>query len=305
MIYYIGDMHLGHKNVIEYDDRPFLSVDEMDKALIDNWNNKVKDEDHVYIIGDFIYRSGYVASYYLKQLKGHKHLISGNHDLKTIEDAEAMTYFESVGKLGYIQDEGRDVVMCHYPMAEWNGCRREKKPSYHVYSHIHNRYNEVSKFMQGRENALNAGCMINNYEPCTLDELEVNNNKWQSDCIDKIEKGIEGTYLPTYIPEIDGWGVETANGVEIGDLSYVIDQFCWNSVQYMFFDKHHKTHPNHVHGSFEGVIEALLESPSDFSIKGYEHLYSQQEQDVLRQIKETINKVKKYNRPITREEASN
>lgn len=48
MIYYIGDMHLGHKNVIEYDKRPFSSVDEMDNMLIMNWNNKVSDDDHVY-----------------------------------------------------------------------------------------------------------------------------------------------------------------------------------------------------------------------------------------------------------------
>lgn len=94
MIYYIGDMHLGHKKVIEYDKRPFSSVDEMDNMLIMNWNNKVSDDDHVYIIGDFVYRSGYEVSYYLKQLKGHKHLISGNHDLKTLEDEDAMSFLK-------------------------------------------------------------------------------------------------------------------------------------------------------------------------------------------------------------------
>lgn len=178
MIYYIGDMHFGHEKVIEYDKRAFSSVDEMDNVLIMNWNRKVSDEDHVYIIGDFAYRSEYDASHYLKQLNGHKHLISGNHDLKTIEDQEAMEYFESVCKLGYVNDAGRDVVMCHYPLAEWNGCRRNKNPSYHVYSHIHNRINDISEFMKSREYALNSGCMINGYTPCTLDELIVNNHKW-------------------------------------------------------------------------------------------------------------------------------
>ena len=179
MIYYIGDMHLGHKKVIEFDGRPFATVDEMDKALLDNWNNKVKTEDHVYVIGDFTYRSGFTADYYLKQLKGHKHLIVGNHDLCTLKNEKALSYFDTVEKLGYVNDNGRDVVMCHYPIAEWNGCRRKKNPSFHIYSHIHNRNGEISGFMHTRKNSLNAGCMINGYEPCTLEELEVNNLKFQ------------------------------------------------------------------------------------------------------------------------------
>ena len=54
VIYYIGDMHLGHKNVIEYDNRPFVTIEEMDATLINNWNCVVKEQDHVYIIGDFV-----------------------------------------------------------------------------------------------------------------------------------------------------------------------------------------------------------------------------------------------------------
>ena len=34
MNFYIADMHLGHKNVLKFDNRPFLSVSEMDKVLI-------------------------------------------------------------------------------------------------------------------------------------------------------------------------------------------------------------------------------------------------------------------------------
>lgn len=41
MNFYIADMHLGHKNVLKFDNRPFLSVSEMDKVLIENWNSRV------------------------------------------------------------------------------------------------------------------------------------------------------------------------------------------------------------------------------------------------------------------------
>lgn len=168
-------MHLGHKNVIEYDFRPYDTVEEMDAELIKNWNSVVTEDDDVYIIGDFIYHSSHVASYYLRQLKGRKHLIIGNHDLKTVEDEKACEYFDSIERLGYIRDGDADVVMCHYPIAEWNGKRRKKNKSYHVYAHIHNRKNPTYDYMKKQDRALNAGCMINGYVPVTLEQLKKNN----------------------------------------------------------------------------------------------------------------------------------
>ena len=53
MNFYIADMHFGHKNVIRYDNRPFDSIEEMDKAMITLWNETVGDDDVVYIIGYF------------------------------------------------------------------------------------------------------------------------------------------------------------------------------------------------------------------------------------------------------------
>ena len=81
MIYYTSDLHFGHANVIKFDERPFADVEEMDRVLIECWNKKVQDDDTVYIVGDICYRSRYTADWYLKQLKGHKILILGNHDI--------------------------------------------------------------------------------------------------------------------------------------------------------------------------------------------------------------------------------
>ena len=54
---YTSDLHFGHKNVIEFDHRPFNNVDEMDHFMIESWNSKVQPNDTVYILGDFSYRS--------------------------------------------------------------------------------------------------------------------------------------------------------------------------------------------------------------------------------------------------------
>lgn len=80
MNFYIADMHFGHKNVIRYDNRPFDSIEEMDKAMITLWNETVGDDDVVYILGDFSWYKEEKTAFILGCLKGHKVLIKGNHD---------------------------------------------------------------------------------------------------------------------------------------------------------------------------------------------------------------------------------
>ena len=47
-VFFTGDLHFGHENVIAFDDRPFKSVEEMDAELIKRWNAKVGKDDLVY-----------------------------------------------------------------------------------------------------------------------------------------------------------------------------------------------------------------------------------------------------------------
>ncbi len=54
---YTADLHFGHRNVINFDHRPFLDIDEMDIALIKLWNSRVSSDDQVYIVGDFAYKA--------------------------------------------------------------------------------------------------------------------------------------------------------------------------------------------------------------------------------------------------------
>ena len=47
----ISDTHFGDERILRYENRPFSSVEEMDKAIIENWNQVVGEEDTVFHLG--------------------------------------------------------------------------------------------------------------------------------------------------------------------------------------------------------------------------------------------------------------
>lgn len=174
---YISDLHFGHTNVIAFDKRPYKDRDEMDSDMIRRWNEKVADDDQVYILGDVCYHTKNTADWYLKQLKGHKHLIVGNHDGLLLENEKALKCLESVDKMRHVTDGENEICLCHYPLAEWN---KESYGSYHIYGHIHAKKDEVYMFMKTKPHALNAAACINNYAPASFDELIINNAAFQA-----------------------------------------------------------------------------------------------------------------------------
>ena len=178
MVLYTADLHFGHANVVRMDHRPFADVGEMNEYLIKRWNDRVQNNDDVYIVGDFWYKGAKLPQDILRRLKGRKHLIVGNHDGKLLKNSTAMSYFETVNDLLTITDGDKQVVLCHYPLAEWP---RYYRNAYHVYGHIHNNKNQAYYTMAKEDRALNAGCMLNNYTPASLQELIRNNKIFQEE----------------------------------------------------------------------------------------------------------------------------
>lgn len=79
--FFIADTHFGGDRILAYENRPFDNVQQMNEALIENWNKTVTDEDIVYHLGDFCNDGKYED--YLKQLNGHIRLVKGNHDIES------------------------------------------------------------------------------------------------------------------------------------------------------------------------------------------------------------------------------
>jgi calcineurin-like phosphoesterase family protein len=78
--WFISDTHFSHANIIGYTGRPFQSVDEMDKKLIENWNNLIEPQDMVFFLGDFGLGTTPFLAEICAKLHGNKICIRGNHD---------------------------------------------------------------------------------------------------------------------------------------------------------------------------------------------------------------------------------
>lgn len=176
MVYFTSDLHFGHENVLQW--RPvFSSVEEMDETLIRNWNDTVKEEDFIIILGDMFFQNQIPAEQYLQRLKGRKILVRGNHDaswLKHMDEETLWRYFEDVVDLYSMKRDGVKLQFCHYPMISWESSRRG---SLLICGHIHGRPDGYEYDMLRQvPNAFNAGVDINGFRPVALGALIQNND---------------------------------------------------------------------------------------------------------------------------------
>jgi calcineurin-like phosphoesterase family protein len=127
--WFIGDTHFDHRNIISYCNRPFATVADMNKAMIDNWNKVVRKDDKVIMNGDFALCGKERIIEIGQQLNGRKTLILGNHEgasLKTYYDAG----FEMVSKYPILVDEF--FIVSHMPQ------HMQENSSYvNVFAHVH------------------------------------------------------------------------------------------------------------------------------------------------------------------------
>ena len=125
MNYYISDLHFGHARLNEkIDCRGFESTEQMDEYMVAQWNSRVKDGDHVFILGDLSVSSqGEEVNRILHRLKGRKTLLIGNHDTYLQDPAFDKGLLEQAVPYLELQDGRYSLVLSHYPMDSipWTG----------------------------------------------------------------------------------------------------------------------------------------------------------------------------------------
>lgn len=194
MRYYISDCHFFHEGVnFRMDHRGFGSVEEMNEYMIQQWNGRVRQNDEVVILGDLSLGKADETNSILDKLHGKLFLVRGNHD-KWVDKPGANTgRFQWIKDYAEMHDDGRKVILCHYPIMCYNGqFRRDAAGNpkvFMLHGHIHNTqdiagveaYKEFvrnyARSSRGSEtpapapvNIINCFCVFSNYVPLTLDE---------------------------------------------------------------------------------------------------------------------------------------
>jgi len=179
--WFTADTHFGHTNVIKFCNRPFSSVEDMDDALINNWNSVVKSEDVVYHLGDFTLKNLKEFKSYCRRLSGNILIVPGGHDHRWIEQSKSSSYVDNLSAICYtiegtvrlmspllsleLNNEDSDypsvIVLCHYAMRVWD---RSHYGSIHLYGHSHGNLPPI-------KNTMDVGVDVNNFYPISLEEV--------------------------------------------------------------------------------------------------------------------------------------
>jgi len=188
MNFYIADTHFGYSNIIRFDHRPFADVHQMEATMVMLWNEAVRKNDTVYILGDFCLGKADEWLRIVQQLNGTKVLIEGNHDLSSYP-TELKRQFADITPYKEIVDNGKDnsnrkVIMSHYPMPFYKHANNLKY--YMLCGHVHNTVEnehlerlikelrkDSGEFFQPCGQVYNIGAMMPwiQYTPRTLDEI--------------------------------------------------------------------------------------------------------------------------------------
>lgn len=168
MIYFTSDLHFYHDNIIKHTNRSFHNSEEMNKSLIKKWNEKISAKDDVYILGDFTMKGPDLATEILRQLKGKKHLIRGNHDRFALNPAFDTSQFVSITDYAEINYNNTHFILFHYPIVEWNGYF---KGSISLHGHQHHHVDYNYKNLQDGIRRYDVGVDANFMSPVSADDI--------------------------------------------------------------------------------------------------------------------------------------
>jgi calcineurin-like phosphoesterase family protein len=151
-VFLISDTHFGHNNIIKYCNRPYENVDEMDSALIKNWNSVVGPNDKVYHLGDLTMNPKHL--WIMDHLNGTKILIKGNHDIFPIK--EYLPHFKDIRGSHSIAE----MLLTHIPVNKQQSSRYKAN----VHGHLHDKLIKDNWY-------INVSVEQINYTPIALDDV--------------------------------------------------------------------------------------------------------------------------------------
>lgn len=174
-IFFTSDTHFGHENIIKYCKRPFGNVEEMDAALISNWNEVVGPDDAVFHLGDFTMGRFTYAKSCFSQLNGHIYILKNvwHHDRYWLNGPIWTLSTGTEGSvnllppLAVLEVDPLPIVLCHYRLAIWD---RKHYGAWHLHGHSHGEHSKHDR-PPDEKYVLDVGVDNNNYYPFSLREI--------------------------------------------------------------------------------------------------------------------------------------
>lgn len=181
MLYFTSDHHFGHANIIRYCNRPFGDVEEMNRGLVDNWNETVAPSDEVWVLGDVAMGQREETLKLVRGLHGRKLLLPGNHDKcwhghKGGERHLALYYecgFEHIFEGDTtLELAGEEVLVSHFPYR--NGgpndesfakFRPADRGSWLLHGHVHDSWRQWGRM-------INTSVEAWDYRPVSAETIE-------------------------------------------------------------------------------------------------------------------------------------
>ena len=156
-----SDLHLHHKNIMRYCERPFDGVTEMDDALYDAWDSAVGGSD-VVICGGDVALAGSLRPERLARVRaqpGEKLLVLGNHDMDRKGRPSATGFDEQM--MSMVIDNDPPLLLTHLPL--------DMVPpgTVNVHGHVHN------NVPPGRGRHINICVEHTGYRPLPLGTIRV------------------------------------------------------------------------------------------------------------------------------------
>jgi len=144
-IYFGADLHLEHRNILNFCDRPYETVKQMTEHLLCDFEETVEPGDIVYLLGDIQFCSHLD---HIDRLTGIRnvdvHLIIGNHDSNKVQKHPG---WATVSHYKDLKIDGKKVVLSHFPFECWYG---REHGNYHFHGHTHNNASHSLNFLPNR-----------------------------------------------------------------------------------------------------------------------------------------------------------
>jgi len=154
-----SDTHFFHNNIIDFSNRPYENVQQMNEHLVANFNDYVGENDISIWVGDIGFKGDGFINELLDQCNGYKILVVGNHDFDHGKIRNLK--FDEIHLLYTISTPEVDLVFTHYPL------RNIKLPWFNLHGHLH----AYPVSTTGHILHHNINCEMQEYRPVELTEL--------------------------------------------------------------------------------------------------------------------------------------